>query len=174
MDIAFENALSTLLCKQAQEGILVLWCDISRCVGASITCAGAAKLEPSLRCRHFIFYCYCTPSQFLCQHKKSIFWTCNLLAKLSILTTAPQQDTIDSEKHFNSREGYTLAWSYNRLWIQLIQKGLKKTDLKHMAGINSTTLAKMGKNQEVTMGALGKICAALNCSVEEIIEYIPD
>ena len=67
-----------------------------------------------------------------------------------------------------------MGWSYNRLWIQLIQKGLKKTDLKTLAGINSSTLAKMGKNEAVTMGALEKICIALNCRLEDIVEFVPE
>lgn len=66
-----------------------------------------------------------------------------------------------------------MGWSYNRLWIQLIQKNLKRTDLKTLAGINSSTLAKMGKNEPVTMGALEKICIALKCSLEDIVEFVP-
>ena len=72
------------------------------------------------------------------------------------------------------REDYTMGWSYDRLWVQLIHKKLKRTDLKSLAGINSTTLARMGRNETVTMGALEKICAALNCKIEDIVEYIPD
>ena len=67
-----------------------------------------------------------------------------------------------------------MSWSYNRLWIQLIQKNMKKTDLKQLAGINSSTLAKMGKNEPITMGALEKLCAALNCGIEDIVEFVPD
>ena len=67
-----------------------------------------------------------------------------------------------------------MGWSYNRLWIQLIQKGMKRTDLKTVAGINSSTLAKMGKNEAVTMGALEKICTALDCSLEDIVEFVPN
>ena len=66
-----------------------------------------------------------------------------------------------------------MGWSYNRLWIQLIKKDLKRTDLKTLAGINSSTLAKMGKNEPVTMGALEKICTALNCPIEDIVEFVP-
>ena len=66
-----------------------------------------------------------------------------------------------------------MGWSYNRLWIQLIQKNMKRTDLKS-AGINSSTLAKMGKNEPVTMGALEKICIALDCRIEDIVEFVPE
>ena len=67
-----------------------------------------------------------------------------------------------------------MSWSYNRLWIMLINKGMKRTDLLKTAGINSSTLAKMGKNLPVTMDALGKICQSLHCNIEDIVEYLPD
>ena len=67
-----------------------------------------------------------------------------------------------------------MAWSYNRLWILLIEKKLKKTDLLTLAGINSYTLARMGKDQPVTLDNLGRICKALDCSLEDIVQYIPD
>lgn len=67
-----------------------------------------------------------------------------------------------------------MAWSYNRLWIMLIEKGMKKTDLLKVAGINSSALAKMGKNEPVTMDALAKICRALHCGIEDIVEFVPD
>ena len=70
--------------------------------------------------------------------------------------------------------GINMGWSYNRLWIQLIQKNMKRTDLKSVAGINSSTLAKMGKNEPVTMGALEKICTALDCRIEDIVEFVPE
>lgn len=50
---------------------------------------------------------------------------------------------------------------------------MKKTDLLKTAGINSTTLARMGKNEPVTMGALEKICDALHCNIEDIVEFVP-
>ena len=67
-----------------------------------------------------------------------------------------------------------MGWSYNRLWIMLINKGMKKTDLLKVAGINSTSLAKMGKNQPVTMDCLEKICASLQCNIEDIVEYVSE
>lgn len=67
-----------------------------------------------------------------------------------------------------------MGWSYNRLWIMLIQKGMKKTDLLKVAGINSSCLAKMGKNLPVTMDSLEKICQSLQCNIEDIVQYVPD
>jgi len=67
-----------------------------------------------------------------------------------------------------------MAWSYERLWIMLIKKKMKKTDLLRAAGINSNALTNMGKDLPVTMDNLGKICKALNCQLEDIVQYVPD
>ncbi len=61
--------------------------------------------------------------------------------------------------------------SYNPLWVTLIKKGIKnKTDLITLAGISSGTLAKMSKDQEVSMTVLLKICTALNVELSEVAE----
>lgn len=67
-----------------------------------------------------------------------------------------------------------MAWSYERLWIMLIKKKMKKTDLLHVAGINTNALTRMGKDLPVTMDNLGKICNALHCELEDIVQFIPD
>ena len=67
-----------------------------------------------------------------------------------------------------------MAWSYNRLWILLIHKGMKRTELMKVAGLNANALTHMGKNLPVTMNILEKICRTLNCRIEDIVEYIPD
>jgi len=67
-----------------------------------------------------------------------------------------------------------MAWSYNKLWILLINKNMKRTDLLKVAGINSNALAHMGKNEPIAMSALGKICQALECDVGDVVEYIPE
>ena len=67
-----------------------------------------------------------------------------------------------------------MGWSYKRLWILLINKNMKRTDLLTVAGLNSAALAKMGKDQPVTMDSLEKICRSLNCKIEDIVEYVPD
>ena len=61
--------------------------------------------------------------------------------------------------------------SYNPLWKTLIDKGIKnKTELIEMTGISSGTLAKMSKEQEVSMTVLLKICTALNVELSEVAE----
>jgi DNA (cytosine-5)-methyltransferase 1 len=67
-----------------------------------------------------------------------------------------------------------MAWSYERLWILLLKKKMKRTDLLTVAGINTNALARMGKDLPVTMDNLGKVCHALNCRLEDIVEYVDD
>ena len=64
--------------------------------------------------------------------------------------------------------------SYNKLWKVMIDKGINKTELRQMSGISTVTLAKLGKNQIVSMDALMKICIALECDIKDICEFIPD
>ena len=62
--------------------------------------------------------------------------------------------------------------SYNRLFKLMIDKGIKKTELAKMADISQTTLAKLSKNQYVSMDVLVKICDSLDCTFDEIIELV--
>ena len=67
-----------------------------------------------------------------------------------------------------------MAWSYKKLWILLINRNMKRTEMMKQAGISSVALAKMGKDEPVSMEVLGKICETLNCQVEDVVEYIPN
>ena len=67
-----------------------------------------------------------------------------------------------------------MAVSYKKLWKLLIDKDLKKKDLEEMAHINHYTMNKMSRGDNVTVEMLGRICGALNCGVDEIMEFIPD
>ena len=67
-----------------------------------------------------------------------------------------------------------MAVSYKKLWILLIEKNLKKTDLKGMCKIGPTTLAKLGKNETISMDVLQRICAVLYCNIGDIVDFIPD
>ena len=64
-----------------------------------------------------------------------------------------------------------MAVEYIRLWKLLLDKGMKKTDLKKEAGISSNVLAKLGKNEYVSMETMEKLCTALNCNIEDIMEF---
>ena len=64
--------------------------------------------------------------------------------------------------------------SYNKLWKMMIDRKLMKKDLTVMAGISTNAMAKMGKEENVSTEVLGKICNALNCRIEDIVEFLPD
>lgn len=60
--------------------------------------------------------------------------------------------------------------SYNKLWKLLIDRGMKKTDLKNATDISSSTISKMGKNEPVSMDSMLKVCKVLNCDIGDIVE----
>ena len=61
--------------------------------------------------------------------------------------------------------------NYNKLWKALIDRELNKTDLIKMAHISTNAMAKLGKNEDVRVSILIKICACLHCRLDEIIDY---
>ena len=66
-----------------------------------------------------------------------------------------------------------MAVSYKKLWKLLIDKDIKKKDLSAMAGISPATITKMGKGGHITTEVLLKICTALDCRIEDIMEMTP-
>lgn len=64
--------------------------------------------------------------------------------------------------------------SYKKLWKLLIDRNLKKKDLREMSGISPATLSKMGRNETVNGEVIVKICSALQCDVGDIMEIVPD
>ncbi len=66
-----------------------------------------------------------------------------------------------------------MAVSYKRLWHLLLDKNMTKLDLAKTAGVSRYALTKMGKDEDVTTDVLTKICDALDCKVEDIVEFIP-
>lgn len=64
--------------------------------------------------------------------------------------------------------------SYKKLWKLLIDKDLKKVDLKKMASLSSSTIAKLTKGENVSTAVLTKICNALSCDVADIMEMVED
>ena len=67
-----------------------------------------------------------------------------------------------------------MAASYKKLWKLLIDKEMKKEDLRLKAGITTTAMAKLGRNETVHMDVLLKICAALNCGLNDILEIVSE
>jgi DNA (cytosine-5)-methyltransferase 1 len=66
------------------------------------------------------------------------------------------------------------TYSYNRLWHLLIDKGIKRTELKSLAGISTNVIAKLGRNENVNLETLSKICIALKCDIADIVEMTGD
>lgn len=62
-----------------------------------------------------------------------------------------------------------MSLNYNNLWKLLIDKDLKRTDLINLANISSNVLARMGKNEPVSLESLEKICITLDCSIQDIL-----
>lgn len=67
-----------------------------------------------------------------------------------------------------------MAVSYKKLWKLLIDKDMKKKDLREAAGISTSSMAKLGKNENVTTDVLVKICKALKCDISDIMEIEQD
>lgn len=67
-----------------------------------------------------------------------------------------------------------MATSYKRLWKLLIDKDMKKKDLEKAAGISHYTVNKLNTGQNITTETIEKICIALNCTPDDIMEIIPD
>ena len=66
-----------------------------------------------------------------------------------------------------------MAVSYKKLWKLLIDKDIKKKDLSVKAGVSPATITKMGKGGHVTTEVLLKICMALDCKIEDVVEMVP-
>ena len=67
-----------------------------------------------------------------------------------------------------------MAVSYKKLWKMLIDKDMKKKDLCAKAGISTASVTKMGKGGHVTTEVLVKICTALDCTMDDIMEIVPE
>lgn len=64
--------------------------------------------------------------------------------------------------------------SYNPLWKLLIDREMNKKDLRELSGISTSSIAKLGKGENITTDVLLKICTALNCQISDILETITD
>lgn len=64
--------------------------------------------------------------------------------------------------------------SYNKLFKLLIDKEMKKTEFSKAVGISANTMAKLSRNENVSMDIIVKICRYLNCGVDEILDILPE
>lgn len=62
--------------------------------------------------------------------------------------------------------------SYNKLWKQMIDQNINRTQLKEKAKISTNAVAKLGKNEPVSMETLDKICKVFDCNIGDIMEFI--
>ena len=67
-----------------------------------------------------------------------------------------------------------MAVSYNKLWKQMIDHNLNKTQLKERAQISTNAVAKLGKNEAVSMETIEKICRVLSCDIGDVMEFIDE
>lgn len=67
-----------------------------------------------------------------------------------------------------------MSVSYNKLFKLLIDRKMKKKDLREKAGIGNSTMTKLANDENVTVEVMAKICTALNCKMDDIIDIIPD
>ena len=71
-------------------------------------------------------------------------------------------------------KGYDMAVSYNKLWKLLIDKGMTKTELRLQTDMSTATLAKMSKNELVSMDVMLRICKVLDCNVGDIMDAMKE
>lgn len=64
--------------------------------------------------------------------------------------------------------------NYKKLWDILLDRDMKKKELAQIAGVSTYTINKLNKNENVTVEVLGKICRALNCTLDDIMEFEED
>ena len=72
------------------------------------------------------------------------------------------------------KRGFDMTANYKKLWKLLIDRDMKKKDLAIKSGISNTSIAKLGRNENITMDVFVKICGALKCSLDDIVEIISE
>ena len=88
------------------------------------------------------------------------------------------QDNVDFlvKKWYNiiHTGGVFMAVDYSNLWKLLIDKHMNKSQLRKVAKISTNAIAKLGRNESVSLDTLEKICCSLSCSIEDIMTFIPN
>jgi putative transcriptional regulator len=67
-----------------------------------------------------------------------------------------------------------MTFSFNLLWKKLIDRGMTKEELRKALSLSPTTIAKMGKGENVSLEVIGKLCKYFECQPGDLLEYIPD
>ena len=82
---------------------------------------------------------------------------------------------IQPEFSFSIEDGVMpMQASYDKLWKMLIDKKMNRTELRELSGISSNVIAKMGRNEFVSMDSLAKICVALQCNIGDLVDILID
>lgn len=80
---------------------------------------------------------------------------------------------MSKENKSKSKKVLKTQFSYNPLWKMLIDRGLKKRELQEMSEVSATSIAKLGRNENMTTEVLLRICESLDCDIQDIMERIP-
>ena len=104
-------------------------------------------------------------------------WTfcagCDIIIKIQIyMLKSGTPNTIGTSNKVN--EVCYMTVSYKKLWKLLIDRDLKKKDLEEMAGVSHYVMNKLTHGDNVTTDVLSKVCKALNCTVDDIMEMIDE
>ena len=67
-----------------------------------------------------------------------------------------------------------MAISYNKLWKLLIDKKMGRTEMALNAGVTKNVLARLSKDEPVSMGSMEKICKYLDCNIGDVMDFVPD
>ena len=70
--------------------------------------------------------------------------------------------------------GGTMGVTYKKLFKLLIDRNMKKKDLRDLAGIGNSTMTKLSNDENVTIEVMAKICRALDCTIDDVVEIAPD
>ena len=67
-----------------------------------------------------------------------------------------------------------MSVSYKKVWKLLVDKNMNKTDLRKKAQLSTNVIAKMGKNEQVSMDTLDKICKVLHCNIGDVMDFVEE
>ena len=70
--------------------------------------------------------------------------------------------------------GRIVVYSYNKLWKLLVDKKMKKKDLMEKTKIASSTMAKMGRGEAVSLDILGRICKVMECNIGDLVDFVKE
>ena len=85
-----------------------------------------------------------------------------------------KNEMIQYKRNIFKKRKEKMALNYNKLWKMMIDKDISKTELTHLAGISTNAMAKLGRNEDVRINVLEKLCTSLDCKLDDIVDIVPD